>query len=211
MITLALVLRHSIIHSIIHSVENCCNLQSWSIRCRARTSLPNHKSEANCHNVSFFQVLFSVCDRKHSRDESLFLFFLGFLRYQILAYPLRKKIPGDAATCGKILTKSKLENWLLGRTKVFLKYYHVEELARLLELHRIKVVTLQTGWFMFHARVCYFCDKVSSAVLKLLSFFAIVSSPRFVQNFSCENEIDLHENEFVGETHFHRNGSARSH
>jgi len=72
-------------------------------------------------------------------------------RYQVLAYPLHKKVPGDAATCGKILTKSKLENWLLGRTKVFLKYYHVEELARLLELHRRKVVTVQTvvrGWLI---------------------------------------------------------------
>lgn len=72
-------------------------------------------------------------------------------RYQMLAYPLHKKVSGDATTCGKILTKSKLENWLMGRTKVFLKYYHVEELARLLELHRRKVVTLQTvvrGWLV---------------------------------------------------------------
>ena len=30
-----------------------------------------------------------------------------------------------------------------------------------------------------------------------------------VQNFSCENEFDLHENELVGETHFHiKNGFA---
>ena len=82
-------------------------------------------------------------------------FFCFFLRYQILAYPLHKKVFGDAATCGKILTKSKLENWLIGRTKVFLKYYHVEELARLLELHKRKVVTLQSGWFVFQARVCF--------------------------------------------------------
>ena len=82
-------------------------------------------------------------------------FFCFFLRYQILAYPLHKKVSGDAATCGKILTKSKLENWLIGRTKVFLKYYHVEELARLLELHKRKVVTLQSGWFVFQARVSF--------------------------------------------------------
>ncbi|XP_078345595.1 myosin-IIIb-like isoform X2 [Oculina patagonica] len=72
-------------------------------------------------------------------------------RYQVLVYPLHKKIPGDAATCSKILTKTKQENWLIGRTKVFLKYYHVEELARLLEIHRRKVVTIQSvvrGWFV---------------------------------------------------------------
>ena len=27
-----------------------------------------------------------------------------------------------------------------------------------------------------------------------------------MQNFSYENEFDLHQNELVGETHFHKNG-----
>ena len=31
-----------------------------------------------------------------------------------------------------------------------------------------------------------------------------------MQTFSCENEFDLHENELVGETHFHKNGFALS-
>ena len=31
-----------------------------------------------------------------------------------------------------------------------------------------------------------------------------------MQNLSCENEFDLHENESVGETHFHMNGFTRS-
>jgi len=31
-----------------------------------------------------------------------------------------------------------------------------------------------------------------------------------VQNLSYENEFDLHENESVGETHFHMNGFTRS-
>ena len=101
----------------------------------------------------------------------------------MLAYPLHKQVPGDAATCGKILTKSKLENWLIGRTKVFLKYYHVEELARLLELHRRMVVTLQTGRFVFQARVCYFGDKASSAVFKitLLLRYRLLSFPPNMQ------------------------------
>ncbi|KAJ7354826.1 TRAFAC class myosin-kinesin ATPase super [Desmophyllum pertusum] len=72
-------------------------------------------------------------------------------RYQMIAYPLHKKFPCDSTSCSEILTKSKLENWVIGRTKVFLKYYHVEELARLLEIHRRKVVTLQRvvrGWLV---------------------------------------------------------------
>jgi len=34
---------------------------------------------------------------------------------------------------------------------------------------------------------------------------ASVSERVLVQNLSCENEFDFHENELVGETHFHRN------
>ena len=30
-----------------------------------------------------------------------------------------------------------------------------------------------------------------------------------MQNFSYENEFDLHENERAGKTHFHKNGFAR--
>ena len=29
-----------------------------------------------------------------------------------------------------------------------------------------------------------------------------------MRNLSCENELDLHENEHVGETHFHMDGFA---
>ena len=106
-------------------------------------------------------------------------FFCFFLRYQMLAYPLHKKVSGDATTCGKILTKSKVENWLMGRTKVFLKYYHVEELARLLELHRRKVVTLQTGWFVFQARVLLLRQS-NLCCFKITFLFChrLLSSPR---------------------------------
>ncbi|XP_022785174.1 myosin-IIIb-like isoform X2 [Stylophora pistillata] len=72
-------------------------------------------------------------------------------RYRVIAYPLHKSAPYDAAACSEILRKSKLQNWLIGRTKVFLKYYHVEELAKLLEIHRRKVVTIQRvarGWLV---------------------------------------------------------------
>ncbi|XP_044183508.1 myosin-IIIb-like isoform X2 [Acropora millepora] len=72
-------------------------------------------------------------------------------RYQILSYPLHKKIPSDPSSCVQILEQCKIQNWLMGRTKVFLKYYHVEELARFLDIYRQKVVILQKvakGWIM---------------------------------------------------------------
>lgn len=72
-------------------------------------------------------------------------------RYQVIAYPLHKRAPCDAAACTEILRKSKIQKWLIGRTKVFLKYYHVEELAMLLEIYRKKVITIQRvvrGWLV---------------------------------------------------------------
>ena len=115
--------------------------------------------EVNCHNLSFFQFSsLSVTPNTLVMNLCFFSFLASSgTKYSLILFT-DKKIPGDAATCGKILTESKFENWLLGRTKVFLKYYHVEELARLLELYRRKVVTLQTGWFMFMS--CWFMTKL---------------------------------------------------
>ena len=39
--------------------------------------------------------------------------------------------------------------------------------------------------------------------------FASVSKRVFMQNLSCDNDFDLHENEPVGGTHFHMNGFTR--
>ena len=39
-------------------------------------------------------------------------------------------------------------------------------------------------------------------------WFASVSKRVFVQNFSYENEFDLHENGLGGETHFRKNDFA---
>ena len=45
------------------------------------------------------------------------------------------------------------------------------------------------------------------AILELPRVFVLKQV--LVQNFWCENEFDLHENEQVGRTHFHMNGFAR--
>ncbi|XP_059494928.1 myosin-IIIa [Stegostoma tigrinum] len=55
--------------------------------------------------------------------------FANFIeRYYILAFKSTEEPPVNPDTCAAILEKSKLENWVLGKTKVFLKYYHVEQL-----------------------------------------------------------------------------------
>ncbi|XDA82156.1 hypothetical protein R6Z07F_012076 [Ovis aries] len=57
------------------------------------------------------------------------ILFANFIkRYQILCYKWCEQPPLSPDTCAAILEKAGLDNWALGKTKVFLKYYHVEQL-----------------------------------------------------------------------------------
>ena len=56
---------------------------------------------------------------------------------------MHEKVQEDSLACREILKASRMDKWLIGRTKVFLKYYHVERLAKMLEDYRRKVVTAQ--------------------------------------------------------------------
>ena len=53
-------------------------------------------------------------------------------RYKTLAAQVT--MASTAANCRKILTSSKLEGYQIGKTKVFLKYWHVDKLIELLEV-----------------------------------------------------------------------------
>ena len=53
-------------------------------------------------------------------------------RYKTLAAQVT--MAGTAANCRKILTAAKLEGYQVGKTKVFLKYWHVDKLIELLEV-----------------------------------------------------------------------------
>uniref|UniRef100_A0A8C5P2A2 non-specific serine/threonine protein kinase n=1 Tax=Jaculus jaculus TaxID=51337 RepID=A0A8C5P2A2_JACJA len=57
------------------------------------------------------------------------ILFANFIkRYYVLCYKSSEEPPVSPDTCAVILEKAGLENWALGKTKVFLKYYHVEQL-----------------------------------------------------------------------------------
>ncbi|XP_073912581.1 myosin-IIIa [Castor canadensis] len=57
------------------------------------------------------------------------ILFANFIkRYYVLCYKSSEEPPVSPDTCATILEKAGLDNWALGKTKVFLKYYHVEQL-----------------------------------------------------------------------------------
>ncbi|XP_059391033.1 myosin-IIIa-like isoform X3 [Carassius carassius] len=73
-------------------------------------------------------------------------------RYSILAFRANEEPPMNPETCVAILEKVKLENWVLGKTKVFLKYYHVEQLNLMVRQTTDRIVLVQAhvrGWLAF--------------------------------------------------------------
>ncbi|XP_078537714.1 myosin-IIIb [Lissotriton helveticus] len=70
-------------------------------------------------------------------------------RYYYLAFKAHGSPPVTKENCTAILKAARLDNWVLGKTKVFLKYYHVEQLNLLLREVIGRVVVMQAytkGW-----------------------------------------------------------------
>ncbi|CAJ1082668.1 myosin-IIIa [Xyrichtys novacula] len=78
------------------------------------------------------------------------ILFANFIkRYYILAFHAHEEPAVSPETCATILEKAKLENWAMGKTKVFLKYYHVEHLNLMVQQATQRIVLLQAyvrGW-----------------------------------------------------------------
>ncbi|XP_051910752.1 myosin-IIIa isoform X2 [Hippocampus zosterae] len=76
--------------------------------------------------------------------------FANFLkRYHIVAFHADEEPAVTPETCATILEKAELENWAMGKTKVFLKYYHVEHLNLMVQQATQRIVLLQAsvrGW-----------------------------------------------------------------
>lgn len=63
---------------------------------------------------------------------TIFIIVFDF-RYAILGFRLYEKVPLTRDNCRHLLVKLKLDGWAIGKTKVFLKYYHIEHLTKLHE------------------------------------------------------------------------------
>eukprot|EP00040_Diaphanoeca_grandis_P023132 m.125302 g.125302 ORF g.125302 m.125302 type:complete len:1062 (+) comp29125_c0_seq1:115-3300(+) len=64
-------------------------------------------------------------------------------RFGLLAFGPSQNIQASRATCEKVLQVSQLQKWLLGKTKVFLKYWHVEQLDKQLRRYEDAAVVVQ--------------------------------------------------------------------
>ncbi|XP_040208473.1 myosin-IIIa isoform X2 [Rana temporaria] len=78
------------------------------------------------------------------------ILFANFIkRYYLISFKSHEDPPVSPECCSAILEKANLDHWVLGKTKVFLKYYHVEQLDRMIKSIVNRIVVLQAcvkGW-----------------------------------------------------------------
>ncbi|XP_076279257.1 STKc_myosinIII_N_like and MYSc_Myo21 domain-containing protein ninaC isoform X3 [Lasioglossum baleicum] len=79
--------------------------------------------------------------------------FQEFLRrYQFLAFDFDENVEITKDNCRLLLIRLKMEGWMLGKTKVFLKYYNEEYLSRLYETQVKKIIKVQCMMRAFLAK-----------------------------------------------------------
>ncbi|KAI4482907.1 hypothetical protein M0802_013616 [Mischocyttarus mexicanus] len=79
--------------------------------------------------------------------------FQEFLRrYKFLAFDFDENVEVTKDNCRLLLVRLKMEGWIIGKTKVFLKYYNEEYLSRLYETQVKKIVKVQCMMRAFLAR-----------------------------------------------------------
>ncbi|XP_044736982.1 myosin-IIIa-like [Chrysoperla carnea] len=64
-------------------------------------------------------------------------------RYCFLGFAFNEKVKPNRESCRLLLVRLKMDGWALGKTKVFLKYYHVEYLSKLYEEQMHKIILSQ--------------------------------------------------------------------
>ena len=61
-----------------------------------------------------------------------------------MAFGYEERVVADRETCQKLLVRLKLEGWAVGKTKVFLRYYHVEYLSKIYDQQIRRIVLIQS-------------------------------------------------------------------
>ncbi|XP_050098125.1 myosin-IIIb-like isoform X3 [Anopheles aquasalis] len=86
--------------------------------------------------------------------------FADFLRkYCFLAYSFDERVVSNRESCRLLLVRLKMDGWALGKSKVFLKYYHVEYLSKLYEEHVRKIILVQACVRRWLAKALYRREK----------------------------------------------------
>ncbi|KAL0279116.1 UNVERIFIED_CONTAM: hypothetical protein PYX00_000736 [Menopon gallinae] len=113
--------------------------------------------------------------------------FADFLkRYSFLVFCYEDRVVASRDNCRILLTKLKMDGWALGKTKVFLKYYHIEYLSKLYEDQMRKIILVQACVRRWLARSRYQRKKsqISSSAITL---------QRYVRGWLTRKQLALRE------------------
>lgn len=97
----------------------------------------------------------AVIDTAHARQIGYphRIPFAEFLRrYKFLAFDFDETVDVTKENSRLLLVRLKMEGWMIGKSKVFLKYYNEEYLARTYEIQVKKIVKVQTMMRAFLAK-----------------------------------------------------------
>ncbi|XP_067418487.1 myosin-IIIa isoform X2 [Emydura macquarii macquarii] len=122
------------------------------------------------------------------------ILFANFIkRYYFICYKANDDPPVSPETCAAILEKARLDNWVLGKTKVFLKYYHVEQLNLMQKETVDRIVLIQAyvrGW-LGSKRYKKLKEKREESAIKIQSVY---------RGFVARKEYKNAKNEYKMET-----------
>ncbi|XP_017761248.1 PREDICTED: myosin-IIIb-like isoform X2 [Eufriesea mexicana] len=85
-------------------------------------------------------------------------------RYCFLAFGYDERVIANRDNCRLLLIRLKMDGWALGRTKVFLKYYHVEFLSKMYEEQLKKIIMVQACIRRWLAKIRFKKQKWQFAV-----------------------------------------------
>lgn len=134
------------------------------VRC-VRTDLKAQPGTFNCELIRQQIKALTVVETAKARQDGYphRIPFDEFLRrYQFLAFDFNETVEVSKENCRLLLIRLKMEGWAIGKTKVFLKYYNEEYLARLYETQVKKIIKIQSILRRFLAK-CLINKKIEDS------------------------------------------------
>ncbi|CAF3454581.1 unnamed protein product [Rotaria sp. Silwood1] len=132
-----------------NTIQQNENITSDEISTISRCIKPNHGKVANQFDEELVQEQLrynGILEISYIRNQGWpvrFIFEEFFYRYKFISYPQSSPIRVNAITCEKILKDLSLTDYVIGKSKVFLKFEHLEKLNQRYEQYISNVLKCQ--------------------------------------------------------------------
>ncbi|XP_071853917.1 myosin-IIIa-like [Apostichopus japonicus] len=131
--------------SLANLMEKLLSSDPQFIRCLKPNTSAEHNYfdfELVLRQLRYNGVLETIRIRREGFPVRL-MFAEFFKRYKILAFPLTTEVKINEKQCKKVLKTLNLTDCEVGKTKVFLKYWHAEKLDVMIDDHLVQVIKCQ--------------------------------------------------------------------